>query len=49
MYYDICMRSIERIEDVLSDAWALRYSKCRTVFDGFSYLFPKFETLDFEQ
>ena len=50
MHYDICMRSIERIEDALSDAWQLHYVICRTAFDNydFTFQFPDFETLDFE-
>lgn len=51
MYYDICMRSIERIEDTLAEAWALRHGAARTAFDylGFHFEFPNFEILDFEQ
>ena len=51
MHYDICMRSIERIEDHLADMWSLysRFWSMRGYMNA-NQLTPRiadFETLDF--
>jgi hypothetical protein len=46
MLYDICMRSIARIEDVLETSWGCD-SGCHALL-GITAGMPDFETLDFE-